>query len=279
MKKIGSVTAASIAAFALGATLAGGMVVASADSNSGGPQRGPHRAPGELVTGEDAQKAIAAATAAVPGTTDHVHKTPEGEYLVRVITADGKHVIVRLNAEFAVIDQQEMTGRGPGGPGHGPGHGPGAPATGDDRTKASDAAVAEVPGATVLEVFVRDEGGYAVLLRTDTGEKKVVLLDTAFVVQSVQTPPKPPRHHGQRGQDVTGEAFTKAQAAATAKVDGGTVMDVHKVGSRYHAMVRKDNGRMVVVVMNSDFEVTGTKRFSMKRHHDMRPAPAANRAA
>ena len=88
MKKIGAVAGASIAAFAVGATLAGGLTIATADSNSGfhpdhpapglrtRPDGWPHEPPrpGEIVTGEDAQKAIDAALAVVPGTADHVHK-------------------------------------------------------------------------------------------------------------------------------------------------------------------------------------------------------------
>jgi hypothetical protein len=273
MKKIGTVAGASIAAFALGATLAGGMVVASADSDAATDAAAPHRGPGEVVTGADAQKAIDAALAAVPGTADHAHKTPSGEYLVMVSTSDDKRIVVRLDAAFAVIDQQEVTGRGPG---H---RGPGTPATGEDRTRAGDAALVVVPGATVLEVFTRDEGGYAVLVRTDAGRKKVVLLDGSFAVTSVETPPAHRgRHHGPMGKDVTGAAFRKAEAAATARVNG-TVMDVHKRGAKYHAMVRRDDGRMVVVTMNRDFEVTGTRSFTMHMHRGGPGAPADVTAA
>lgn len=258
MKKIGTVAGASVAAFALGASLAGGIVVASADTNSDTSSTGQH-GPGELVTGTDAQKAIDAALAAVPGTADHAHRTPDGTYLVMVTTTDGTRFVVRLDANFSVLDTQKVTGRGPG---H---RGPGTPATGENRTKASDAALAAVPGATVLEVFVRDDGGFAVLVRTDKGVKKVVLLDDTFAVQSIDTAPKHRGKHRGMGKHVTGAAFTKAQAAALSKVDG-TVMDVHKKGSRYYAMVRKTDGSMVIVVMNADFEVTGTKSFTMHRH-------------
>ncbi|HPQ83475.1 MAG TPA: hypothetical protein PLQ14_03360, partial [Actinomycetota bacterium] len=103
MKKIGTVAAASIGAFAVGATVAGGIAIASADANSAtdspsnsqqGWGRGPmggERGPGQLVTGEDAQKSIAAALTAVSGTADHVHKAPDGTYRVMVTTAEGKH--------------------------------------------------------------------------------------------------------------------------------------------------------------------------------------------
>lgn len=274
MKKIGTVAGASIAAFAVGATVAGGIAIASADDNgsaaTGGAQQqygmgmgmgmNRDRGPGELVTGEDAQAAMDAALKEVPGTADHVHKTSAGTYLVMVTTSDNKRIVVTLNANFAVTGQLEVTGRGPG-------HGPGTPATADEKAKATDAALAKVTGATVLEVFKRDEGGFAVMLRTDAGAKKVVLLDATYEVTSVETPPRRGRgHHPQIGRDVTGASFKKAEAAALAEVDG-TVMDVHKVANKYWAMVRKDNGTMVVVKMNSDFTVTGTKKFTMRMHH------------
>lgn len=268
MKRIGKITAASVTAFALGASIAGGVVVANADAPLAGTD---HRPPGELVTGADSQKAIDAALAAVPGTADHAHKTPDGQYLVMVTTADNERIVVRLDADFTVVDQQEMTGRGPGG--H---RGPGMPTTGEDRTKASDAAIAAVPGATVLEVFTRDKG-FAVLVRTDAGKKKVVLLDENFAVTSIKADRKGRGKHGHHGKEVTGEAFTKAEAAATAEVEG-TVLDVHKKGSKYYAMVRKADGSMVVVVMNAGFQVTGTKTFTMHKHGDQ-PTPSASSAA
>lgn len=266
MKKIGTVAAASVTAFALGASIAGGVVVANADTPS---TKRDQRGPGELVTGADAQKAIDAALAAVPGTADHAHKTADGQYLVMVTTADNKRIVVRLDATFAVVEQQEATNR------H---RGPGTPATGGDRTKASEAAVAAVPGATVLEVFVRDDGGFAVLVRTDAGKKKVVLLDEEFAVTSIKADKNRGRgKHHHPGQEVSGDAYKKAEAAAKAEVDG-TVVDVHKKGSKYYAMVRKDDGSMVIVVMNSDFEVTGTKTFTLHQH-DSTPTPAASSAA
>lgn len=254
MKKIGTVAAASVTAFALGASIAGGVVVANAETPSQGTDQ---RGPGTLVTGADAQQAIDAALAAVPGTADHVHKTTDGQYLVMVTTADNKRVVVKLDADFAVVDQQEMTGR------H---RGPGTPATGEDRTKASDAALAAVPGSTVLEVFTRDEGGFAVIVRTEAGKRKVVLLDENFAVTSINADKRHGRgKHHHPGKEVTGQAYTKAKAAAEAEVDG-TVVHVHKKGSKYYAMVRKDDASMVIVVMNSAFEVTNTKTFTMHQH-------------
>lgn len=288
MKKIGTVAGASIAAFAVGATVAGGIAIATADdqgaatssttgSRFGGPMSGPmmgeERGPGELVTGEDAQKAIDAALAAVPGTADHVHRLDDGTYRVMVRTTDGRNVVVSLDAGFAVTDQQEM---GPGGPGgH---HGPGIPATAEEAQKAGDAALAKLPGATVLQVFKRDDDGFAVLLRTDHGRKRVVLLDENYGFQSVESPRKHrggPRggHHGMFGRDVVGPAFKKAEAAALAEVPNGTVLDVHKVGRKYVAFVKKDDGTIVALKMNADFQVTGTRTM------DFPPGPGPRAAA
>lgn len=303
-KKIGTVAAASIAAFAVGATVAGGITIATAnndntsnstattantsDTDGYGPMgnRGMHeRGPGELVTGEEAQKAIDAALAAVPGTADHARKTADGNYLVMVTTSDGKHIVVTLDSTFVVTGQQEMTGE----PGE---HGPGTPATDEETQKATDAAHSRLPGATVLNVFKRPDGGFAVLARTDNGRKRVVLLDENYAVESVQNPRKhhrrdgdrgPGGRHGQRGpgkmgHDVVGTAFKKAEAAALEKVPGGTVLDVHKKGKKYLAFVRKDDGTVVVVTMNRDFQVTGTRTMDFPARSPQ-PTPSASAAA
>lgn len=290
-RKIGTVTAASIAAFAVGASVAGGIAAATANNDNATEvasttgrfgmmgDRGMHGpGPGETVTGEDAQKAIDAALGAVPGTADHAHKTPDGNYLVRVTTSDGKQIVVTLNSDFVVTGQQELTG----GPGH---HGPGTPATAEETQKATEAALARLPGATVLQVFKRPEGGFAVLVRKDDGRKRVVLLDENYAVESVQNPR---RHHGKQrhggrgpgmmGHDVVGPAFKKAEAAALDEVPGGTVMDVHKKGKKYLAFVRKDDGTVVLVTMNRDFEVTGTRTMDFPTRSPQ-PAPTATTAA
>lgn len=291
MKKIGTVAAASIGAFAVGAAVAGGLAIANAgtpaadqtaqDSQNTQTQQNPqdgkfgpgmgHRDPGELVTGDDAQAAIDAATAQVAGTADRVYKSADGNYLVMVTTTDAKHVLVTLDAQFTVTGQKEMPARGDG---RGPGHGPGTAATAEQTQQATDAVLTRYPGATVLQVFVRDGDGFAVLIRTGDGHKKVVLLDEQYAIQSVENLRK---HHGKRGphgkqghhkmgHDVTGPAFRKAEQAALQKVPGGTVMDVHKKGKKYYAFVKKDDGSVVIVVMNSGFTVTGTKDLDFPRH-------------
>lgn len=65
---------------------------------------------------------------------------------------------------------------------------------------------------------------------------------------------------------MTGPNFKKAEAAALEEFPGGTVMDVHKKGKKFYAMVKKADDSMVVVVMNADFKVTGKKAMDFGRH-------------
>ena len=346
MKKIGTVAGASVAAFAVGATLAGGVAIATAkDStkNSASSQQGFERGrgpgghhggpPGQLVTGADAQQAIDAATAVVPGTVDRVFKAPDGNYLVMVETNDDKHVLVTLDSSFAVISQQEMTGP-PGGHGgphgtpasaeetqkvtdavladqpgatvqavdkepdgtfeahfttadgvrkeahldanytitsieddHGPGgHGPhGMPASAEETQKVSDAIKADQPGATVQFVAKLPDGTFEAHFTTADGVRKEARLDAEYNITSIRKD-RGPKGRGHRGQDVTGKAYRKAKAAALSEVKG-TVMGVHQQGKKYFAMVRKPNNSGVIVRMNSDFDVTGTKKIKMFMHH------------
>lgn len=110
MIKIRTATGAGVAAFAIGATtLFGGAAIANAapkEQTKVSTQAHKHA---DRVTGDEAQKAIDAALAKVPGTADHAHKTADGDYLVKVKTAEGKTVVVTLNASFEVTDTKEMT--------------------------------------------------------------------------------------------------------------------------------------------------------------------------
>lgn len=274
MKKAATVAGVGVAAFALGATLAGGITIATADDDepSGnsetsppwGEGRGPHGGhmrggpgAGSTVTGDEAQKAIDAATAAVPGTADHAHKLPDGTYRVMVRGDDGTMTVVSLDAQFAVTGQQEAPMRGAGR-----GHGPGQPATDDQTQKVTEAVLQRLQKATVLHVMVAPQGGYVALARTDAGRKRIVLLDEDYAITSVRKNPQrsgPGRHKFRVGKDVVGSAFKKAERAALEEYPGGTVMGVHKVGKRYFTMVRTADGEMVRLRMNSDFEVTGTR--------------------
>ena len=69
-------------------------------------------------------------------------------------------------------------------------------------------------------------------------------------------------HIGQNGATevlLTGDAATKATAAATAAVPGGTIERVENdvEGATYEAHVSKSDGSHVTVKMDADYKVTG----------------------
>ena len=175
-------TGAGVAAFAIGATtLFGGAAIANAapkDQTKVSAQTHKHA---DRVTGEEAQKAIDAALAEVPGTADHAHKTADGGYLVKVKTSEGKTVVVTLNSAFEVTGTKEMTRKDKGGK-H---KGDRIAITAEEKASAEAAALAEVPGATVDHVHKTKDGGYIVEVRTSDGTKKIVKLDASFAVTGV----------------------------------------------------------------------------------------------
>jgi uncharacterized membrane protein YkoI len=143
--------------------------------------------------------------------------------------------------------------------------------TGDTADKVKAAALAKVPGSTVLRV---EEGGpdgspYHAHVRKADGTELVVLVNSSFEATAVQTRPAGGRDHGRHGPGgrgghkqetaLTGDTADKVTAAAKAKVPGGTVLRVENdsdSSSPYEAHVRKADGTEVVVLVNSSFEAT-----------------------
>ena len=67
--------------------------------------------------------------------------------------------------------------------------------------------------------------------------------------------------NGETEKLLTGDAATKVEAAAKAKIPGGTIERVETdadTGSPYEAHVRKADGSEVIVYVDADFNVTGT---------------------
>lgn len=118
---------ATLTGGALGTTLFSASANAQTDSSSsstteaptapaapdhggrGGGNGGPHSANGiteELLTGDTATQATAAAQAAVPdGTIDRVETDAEGAaYEAHMTKSDGSHVTVKLNSDFSVAN-------------------------------------------------------------------------------------------------------------------------------------------------------------------------------
>jgi uncharacterized membrane protein YkoI len=133
-----AVAVALVAAGALGGGVLAGTLSASADTATGtssaaasqygaatdtqGRKAGGANAHGSAsvrsdekeLTGTDAEKAKAAALAAVPGGTVYRVETDagDGEYEAHMTKADGTEVTVKLDANFAVIEVQDGMGKG-----------------------------------------------------------------------------------------------------------------------------------------------------------------------
>ena len=75
------------------------------------------------------------------------------------------------------------------------------------------------------------------------------------------------RANGKTEALLTGDTAAKVEAAAKAKVPGGTIERVENdvdTGSPYEAHVRKADGSEVIVYVDQSFKVTGTDTM---RHH------------
>jgi hypothetical protein len=146
--------------------------------------------------------------------------------------------------------------------------------TGDDATKAKDAALAAVPGGTVLRAWKVDPPGntgvvYAVGVQKADGTRVGVLLDKDFKLVKVLAPHRfggPGGPHGgpPNEPELTGDDATKAKDAAVAAVPGGTVLraakedPAEKTGAAYEVLVRKTDDSVVAVLLDGDFKVIKT---------------------
>jgi uncharacterized membrane protein YkoI len=148
--------------------------------------------------------------------------------------------------------------------------------TGATAARVKAAALAKVPGGTVLRVESGGHGGsaYHAHVRRSDGSDVVVLVDKDYVVTAVETRPAGGGRGGPGGrgpggvggrsgrpdeQALTGDTADKVKAAALAKVAGGTVLRVETDadhGSPYEAHVRRSDGSEVEVLVNKGFEVT-----------------------
>jgi len=156
--------------------------------------------------------------------------------------------------------------------------------TGDTADKVKAAALAKVPGGTVLraEAGGHDGAAYHAHVRKSDGSEVVVLVNSSFEATSVKTRPAGRRGgHGGRGHDgrggpgrrsdeqaLTGDTAAKVKAAAEARVPGGMVLRVETdadSGSPYEAHVRKSDGTEVEVLVNRDFEVTAVNEMGRRR--------------
>ena len=137
------------------------------------------------LTGDVAAKVTAAAQAAVPGATvDRVEADGDGAaYEAHMTKTDGTKVTVKLDSSFNVTGTETDQGRG----GHGGPHQANGVTetvlTGDDASKATAAAQAAVPGASVERAETDAEGAaFEVHMTKSDGTKVTVKLDSSFKV-------------------------------------------------------------------------------------------------
>jgi uncharacterized membrane protein YkoI len=279
---------------------AGGLTagIAGAAKESGATKAKPadgrgapfeRRAPETALTGEAKDNAEAAALAAVPG--GKVLRSEEdgdgvAKYEVHMTDADGKPVDVYLDADFAVTEKR--AGRMGGHPGGPRGH-HGTPLTGDAADKAKAAALAELPGAEVLEASEEESSEvagakYEVHVIRKDGTPAEVLLDADFKVLKVLDRPAF-RHRGGPGgpggpphaAELTGDTAAKAKAAAEAAVPDGTARGSFAAGERapdnakYAVIVTKQNGRPVIVLLDAEFKVVKKVSGPPRGRHGFRP--------
>ena len=139
------------------------------------------------VTGDTAEKITAAVLAKVPGATiDRVEQDPQG-YHAHITKSDGSRATARVNAQFEVTSVDAGGGRGGGPGGHGGQRSDETPLTGDNAAKATAAALAKLPGSTVVRVETDADGGvYEAHVTKADGSPATVIFDKDFNVTAVQ---------------------------------------------------------------------------------------------
>ena len=196
---IATMTAAACLGSAGWALAAGSNSSSSAASSASATQSAiaasatttPQGPPQIQVTGDAAAKIKAAVLAKVPGATiDRVEQGPDG-YHAHITKSDGTQATARVNAQFAVTSVDAGGPGGPGGPGRG-GSGGQRPdetlLTGDNATKAKAAALAKLPGSTVVKVETDADGGvYEAHVTKSDGSPATVVFDKDFNVTAVQS--------------------------------------------------------------------------------------------
>jgi uncharacterized membrane protein YkoI len=159
----------------------------------------------------------------------------------------------------------------PGNPGDHGDHGTETALTGDNLAKATAAAKAAVPGATVDRAETDADGAkYEVHMTKSDGSQVTVKLDAAFKVTGTETGGS--GGHGGRGGGgphqangitetaLTGDSLAKATAAAKAAMPGATVKEAttDADGAKYEVHMTKSDGSEVTVKLDANFKVTST---------------------
>jgi uncharacterized membrane protein YkoI len=159
---------------------------------------------------------------------------------------------------------------------HSPDHGRGQrrPLSTDAAAKVKAAALAKVPGATVLET---EAGGpysapYHAHIRTSDGTREVVLVDASFQATAVQADDGraggQPGGHGGRDDHgaetpLTGDTKSKVEAAVLARYPGATIerTETNTDGSApYESHIRTSAGTQLEVHVAKDLAVVDAQQ-------------------
>jgi uncharacterized membrane protein YkoI len=123
---------------------------------------------------------------------------------------------------------------------------------------------------TVAAIGAAALGGSAIANAASSGSNSTGTSTTApsSATQTQQAPPaqRDPslgghQANGKTEKLLTGDTASKVEAAAKAKVPGGTIERVETdadTGSPYEAHVKKSDGSEAIVYVDSNFNVTGT---------------------
>ena len=143
------------------------------------------------------------------------------------------------------------------------------PLSSDVAAKVKAAALAKVPGATVLET---ESGGpygtpYHAHIKTSDGKLQVVLVDASFQATAVQADqgrgrggPGGPGHRGGHEAEtpLTGDTKTKVEAAVLAKYPGATIVRTETntdSSAPYESHIKTSAGKELEVTVSKDFAV------------------------
>jgi hypothetical protein len=147
----------------------------------------------------------------------------------------------------------------------------------DVAAKVNAAALAKVPGATVLrtEAGGPDNSAYHAHIKTSDGTLKVVLVDSSFQATAVQADQARGaggrRGHGGRGAGetaLTGDTKDNVEAAVLAKYSGATIVRTETNGDSsapYESHIKTSAGKELEVLVSKDFKVLDA------REHPARP--------
>jgi uncharacterized membrane protein YkoI len=142
----------------------------------------------------------------------------------------------------------------------------------DAAAKVKEAALAKVPGATVLETEAGGPYGsaYHAHIRTSDGARKVVLVNSSFEATGVQAERAGDgRGHGGPGRGghadetpLTGDTKQKVEAAVRDRYAGATILRTETNGDStapYESHVRTSDGRELEVHVSKEFAIVDAR--------------------